>query len=81
MGGYFCFIRKKEKALKLREITKQMTALLEQKSGCLVHVMEDPNLPTISSIKIARGKMPAHMISYKPVPKNETPDYSIIYPL
>jgi|GEM_PF-6795660 len=48
-------LSKKEKALKLREITKQMTALLEQKSGCLVHAMEDPNLSTFSSIKNARS--------------------------
>jgi len=65
--------------LKLREVTNQMIAVLEQKSGCLVHVMEDPNLPTLSAIKIARGNIPAHIISYKPASKNETPDYSIIF--
>lgn len=56
-----------------------MIALLEQKSGCLVHVMEDPKLENLSRIKIARGNMPAHIISYKPGLKNESPDYSIIF--
>ena len=56
-----------------------MIALLEQKSGCLAHVMEDPNLPTLSAIKIAQGNMPAHIISYKRGLKNESPDYSIIF--
>ena len=65
--------------MKLREITKQMIALLEEKSGCLVHVMEDPNLPTTSVIKIAQGNMPAHIISYKRGLKTESPDYAIIF--
>lgn len=65
--------------LKLRDITKQMIARLEQRSGCHVHVMEDPKLDTLSKIKIARGNMPAHIISYKPGLKNESPDYSIIF--
>jgi hypothetical protein len=65
--------------LKLSETTKQMIALLEKKSGYLVHVREDANLPTISTIIIARGNLPAHIISYKPGLKNESPDYSIIF--
>ena len=56
-----------------------MIALLEEKSGCHVHVMEDPNLPTTSAIKIAQGNMPAHIVSYKPVLKTESPDYAIIF--
>ncbi len=65
--------------MKLRETTKEMIALLEQKSGCLVHVMEDANLPTLSVIKIAQGNLPAHIISYKPVGKTQAPDYAIIF--
>lgn len=63
----------------LRETTKQIIALLEQKSGYLVHVMEDPNLPVISTINVARGNLPGHIITYKPGLKNEAPDYSIIF--
>ncbi len=63
----------------LRETTRKMIALLEQKSGCSVHVMEDPNLPRLSTIKIARGNLSAHILSYKPGLKTELPDYSIIF--
>lgn len=62
----------------LRETTKQIIALLEQKSGYLVHVREVPDLPTISTILIARGNLPAHVISFKNE-KNQPPDYSIIF--
>ena len=65
--------------MKLREITKQLITLLEEKSGCPVHVMENTNLSTMSEIKIARGNLPAHIISYKPVSKIEAPDYAIIF--
>ena len=65
--------------MKLREITKQMIALLEEKSGCSVHVIEDPKLSTMSEIKIARGNLPTHIISYKPVLKTELPDFPIIF--
>jgi len=61
------------------EITKQQIALLEKKSGCPVHVMEDADLSTMSAIKIARGNLAAHIISYKPGLKTESPDYSIIF--
>ena len=65
--------------MKLREITKQQIALLEEKSGCPVHVMEDEKLSTMSEIKIARGNLPAHILSYKPGLKTESPDYPIIF--
>lgn len=65
--------------MKLREITKQLIAVLEEKSGCAVHVMEDDGLSTLSEIKIARGSLPAHVISYKPIHKTEAPDYAIIF--
>jgi hypothetical protein len=65
--------------LKLREITRQLIAVLEVKSGCAVHVMEAAGLSTMSEIKIARGNLPAHIISYRPVHKTEAPDYAIIF--
>jgi hypothetical protein len=65
--------------LKLREITKELIAVLEEKSGCAVHVMENAGLSTLSEIKIARGSLPAHIISYRPVNKTEAPDYAIIF--
>ncbi len=65
--------------MKLREITKQQIALLEEKSGCPVHVMENARLSTMSEIKIARGNLAAHILSYKPGLKTESPDYAIIF--
>lgn len=56
-----------------------MIALLEQKSGYMVHVSEDPHLPVISTLRVARGNLPAHMLTYKPGLKKESPDYSIIF--
>ena len=41
--------------------------------------MEDANLSTMSAIKIARGNLAAHIISYKPGLKTESPDYAIIF--
>jgi hypothetical protein len=65
--------------MKLRETTKKFIAMLEQKSGCMVHVQEVPDLPSISTIVLARGNLPGHVISFKPGQKNESPDYSIIF--
>jgi hypothetical protein len=63
----------------LRETTKSFITLLEEKSGLPVHVREAPDLPTIATVRIARGNLPAHIISFKPGTKNETPDYAIIF--
>lgn len=64
--------------MELRETTKNFIAMLEQKSGLPVHVMEDASLPVFSSIKLARGNLLAHIITFKP-DKNEPPDYPIIF--
>ncbi len=61
----------------LRETTKRIIALLEQRSGNLVHVIENPDLPVISTIRLARGVLPMHVITYKPGVKNKAPNYSI----
>jgi len=63
----------------LRETTRKAIALLEKKSGYIVHVREDPSLPVISNIVTARGNLPAHIITYNPGLKNESPDYAIIF--
>lgn len=63
----------------LRDTTKKIIAELEQKSGYMVHVMEDPNLPVISTIRIARDHILAHVLTYRHGPKKEAPDYAIIF--
>src|SRR5512139_1282117 len=41
--------------------------------------MEDPKLPVIATVRMARaGGLPAHLISYKQVP-GELPDYQICF--
>ena len=52
--------------MKLREVTRKVIALLEEKSGYLVNVVEEPALPTLATIRIARGNIPAHILSYRP---------------
>jgi hypothetical protein len=65
--------------LKLREVTRKLITSLEEKSGYLVQVTEDPTLPTLATIRIARGNVPAHILSYRPGAKNEAPDFSICW--
>jgi hypothetical protein len=50
--------------LTLREITRKVIASLEEKSGYTVEVIEDSALPTLATIQIARGNIPAHILSY-----------------
>ena len=63
---------------KLRETTRKIISLLEQKSGYPVQVMEDPDLSTIAVIRIARGNMPAHILRYKPLTPPPV-DYTICW--
>lgn len=65
--------------MKLREISRKAIAMLEEKSGYMVTVLEDPNLPTLASIRVARGNIPAHILTYKPGAKDETPDFTICW--
>jgi hypothetical protein len=68
-----------EESLKLREVTRKVIASLKKKSGYIVKVTEDPALPTLATIRIARGNIPAHILSYKPGAKNESPDFVICW--
>ena len=65
--------------MKIREVTRKVIATLEQKSGYIVTVMGVPALPTLATIRIARGGLPAHLLSYRPGAKNETPDFAICW--
>lgn len=63
----------------LRQVTREIISLVEQKSGIPVRVSEDPHLPTLASVKIARkGSLPTHLILYKPSP-GHPPDYPICF--
>jgi hypothetical protein len=65
--------------LQLREITREIIATLEKKSGYIVDVKEDPNLATLANIRIARGNLPAHILTYRPGAKDDSPDFAIIW--
>ncbi len=65
--------------MKLREVTRKLISSLEEKSGYLVQVTEEPALPTLATIRIARGNIPAHILSYRPGAKNESPDFAICW--
>ena len=65
--------------MKLREVTRKVISSLEEKSGYLVQVTEDPALSTLATIRIARGNIPAHILSYRPGAKNESPDFAICW--
>lgn len=65
--------------MELREITRNIISSLEEKSGYLVQLVEEPDLPTLATLRVARGNMPAHVLLYKPEHKNELPDYAICW--
>jgi hypothetical protein len=48
----------------LHETTRKVIKELEEKSGYPVQVMEKPDLPTIATIRVARGNLPAHILYY-----------------
>jgi hypothetical protein len=64
--------------LSLLPTTREFLALVEKETGYPVKVLEDPNLPTLASIRIARGAVPAHFLTYKPT-RDESLDYMIFY--
>jgi hypothetical protein len=65
--------------LTLREITREIIQLVEEKSGIPVRVAEDPKLPTTAKVRMARkGASPLHLVVYKPY-HGESPEYQIFY--
>ena len=61
--------------MNLRQTTHDIIRLVEERSGFPVQVLEDPNLPVIAQVRMARGTVPSHFILYKPESKSF--DYSI----
>ena len=49
----------------LRPTTQRIIALLEEKSGYPVQVIEEPGLPVFASMRIARDPLPAHILKLK----------------
>jgi hypothetical protein len=65
--------------LTLRDVTREIIQLVEDRTGIPVRVTQDPKLPTIATVRMARkGSVPSHLVIYKPYP-GESPDYQICF--
>lgn len=64
--------------MNLRDTTRKIISQLEEKSGYPVQVVEDINLPVFASLKVARGSLPAHILSVNAPPHNSL-DYIICW--
>jgi hypothetical protein len=64
--------------LSLLPTTRKFLALVESETGYPVKVLEDPNPPTLASVRIARGTVPAQFLTYEPT-RDESLDYMICY--
>ena len=56
--------------------TREFLALVGSDTGYPVKVLEDPNLPNLATVRMARGNVPAHFVTYKPT-RDESLDYLI----
>ena len=65
--------------MNLRETTRDIISLVEERTGFPVEVMDDPTLKTAAVVSMARRKtVPAHIIRYLPSP-SQPPDYVICF--
>ena len=64
--------------MSLRDVTRAVIAQVENASGRPVLATEDDSLPTLASVRMARGNAPAHTITYNPG-AGSAPDYLIAY--
>jgi hypothetical protein len=64
--------------LPLSPTTHEFLTLVEKETGYTVKVREDPDLPTLATIRMARGRAPARFLTYKPT-RDESLDYCICY--
>ncbi|MBI5080578.1 MAG: hypothetical protein HZB17_04640 [Chloroflexi bacterium] len=65
--------------MKLRETTRKIISLLEEKSGYAVQVVEDKNLATFAVLRIARGSLPSHILSFNTPPPTDSLDFIICW--
>jgi hypothetical protein len=64
--------------MSLLDVTREFLALVEKETGYPVKLFENPDLPTLAKIKMARGNVPAHFVHYKPT-RDESLDYVICF--
>ena len=63
----------------LFEITRQVIAALEDKSGYSVDEIEDPALPNLAVFRVAREEHAMHELHYRPGDGTQPPDYNICW--
>jgi len=65
--------------MNLRDTTRDIIDTVEQQTGFMVEVLEEPALPTMAVVHMARRYgLPAHVIRYRPS-TNQPPDYLICF--
>jgi len=57
--------------------TQEILKLVEQETGTPVEVLADPSIGVLAKVRMARGKAPAHLITYNPTKRGA--DYNIAY--
>ncbi len=50
----------------LRKTTREILALVEERIGFPLQVLEEPSLSTIAIVRMARGSVPTHVVRYRP---------------
>ena len=61
-----------------RDVARELLKAVEAESGFPVYVREGVNQATVTSLRLARDPLPAHMIAYQPAGKRVL-DYLICY--
>lgn len=65
--------------LSLRETTRLIIKMVEERSGYPVRIVDDASLSTLTAMRLARrGGVPVHMLAFRPL-GNEAPDYLIAF--
>jgi len=65
--------------MNLRDTTRKIISRLEEKSGYPVQIVEDKNLPVFASLRVARGPVPAHILSFNAPPHDSSLDFIICW--
>ena len=62
----------------LKPVTREFLPLVERETGYPARLVEEPELPTLARVQIARGNVPAHLVQYRPA-RDDSVDYLICY--
>lgn len=63
--------------MELASATQTILNLVEEKTGRPVEVLADPSLQVLAKVNIAKGKAPAHLITFNPTKRGV--DYNVAY--